>query len=119
MTLLLLLKIEEVFNNYITYGDYDRALEISNTLIEIYKKANIGLNNNLCRTYICQALAYRGLHASENMIASSNWAISTDCGDDIHCIANDIIGYGHIVLGNYDEALRYINKAESLLSWDL
>lgn len=105
--------IEKVFSNYITYGDYDRALEISHTLIEIYKKANIGLNNNLCRAYICQALAYRGLHASENMIASSNLAISTDCGDDIHCIANDIIGYGHIISGNYDEAEKYLIAAIS------
>lgn len=105
--------IEKVFSNYITYGDYDRALEISNTLIDINKKANIGINNNLCRAYIRQALAYKGLHDSENMIASSNLAISSDCGDDIHCIANDIIGYGHIVSGNYDEAERYLIAAIS------
>lgn len=105
--------LEKVFSNYIIYGDYDRALEISNSLVEIYKKANIGLNNNLCRAYIRQALAYRGLHDSENMIASSNLAISTDCGDDIHCIANDIIGYGHIISGNYDEAEKYLIAAIS------
>ena len=105
--------IEKVFSNYITYGDYDRALEISNTLIEIYKKVTIGLNNNLCRAYILQALAYRGLHDSENMIASSNLAISMDCGDEIHCIAYDIIGYGHFVSGNYDEAEKYLIAAIS------
>lgn len=108
--------IKNLYDNYIVYGDYQRALDISSILIETYKKVNIGLNNNLSKAYLYQASAYRGLNDIDNMIAAGSSAIELGGNDSINCLANDIVGYGYIALGEYDKAEHYLNIALSYIN---
>lgn len=103
--------LESVYANSISYGDYWRALEVSEKIIEIYSKANI----NKVQPYVMKLFALRELRDANNILQFGQEILSIASTEQDIYITNCIIGYAHMLREEYAEAEKYFMNAYSLI----
>ena len=103
--------LESVYANSISYGDYKRALEVSEKIIEIYSKANI----NKVQPYVMKLFALRELGDADNILQFGQEILSIASTEQDIYITNCIIGYAHMLREEYAEAEKYFMNAYSLI----
>ena len=64
--------LKSVYYNSRSYGDYKRALDVSEKIIEIYSKANI---NNV-QPYVLKLLAFRELEDTDNILQMGHMVLA-------------------------------------------
>lgn len=103
--------LKSVYANSISYGDYWRALEVSEKIIEIYSKANI----NKVQPYVMKLFALRKLGDADNILQFGQDILSIASTEQDIYITNCIIGYAHMLREEYAEAEKYFMNAYSLI----
>lgn len=103
--------LKSVYYNSRSYGDYKRALDVSEKIIEIYSKANI----KKAQPYVLKLLALRELGDADNILQFGQEILSIASTEQDIYITNCIIGYAHMLREEYAEAEKYFMSAYSLI----
>lgn len=103
--------LESVYYNSTSYGDYRRALDVSEKIIDIYSK----VNTNKTQPYILKLLALRELGDADNILQFGQEIFSIASTEQDIYITNCVIGYAHMLREEYAEAEKYFMNAYSLI----
>lgn len=103
--------LKSVYYNSRSYGDYKRALDVSEKIIDIYSKANI----KKAQPYVLKLLALRELGDADNILQFGQEILSIASTEQDIYITNCIIGYAHMLREEYAEAEKYFMNAYSLI----
>ena len=75
--------LESVYYNSTSYGDYRRALDVSEKIIDIYSKANI----KKAQPYVLKLLALRELGDADNILQFGQEILSIASTEHVHLIS--------------------------------
>ena len=101
--------LSKMFYDYVKFGDYKRALSIGEYITNVHQK----VSKKSAKGYMYQAIAYRGLSDSDNMIKFGKLVLSSTIQPNLVCQANEIIGYGYMLKGDYTAAENTFSLALS------